>query len=194
VIFGIVLTAGRSSRLGFPKALAQLDGEIFVARAVRALREGGADPICVVVAPPHGSAIEAALEGVTFAHNPEPDRGMLSSLQTGLAVALRHAELDAVLFSLVDHPRVRPETIRLIAALPLAGARRPVFEGRGGHPVAISAALARELVSAPLTATLRELLVGKLTDVTVDDPGVVEDIDTPGELDASGGARSRDSV
>jgi len=190
VIFGIVLTAGRSSRLGFPKALAQLDGETFVARAVRALREGGADPICVVVAPPHGSAIEAALEGVTFAHNPEPERGMLSSLQVGLAVALRHADLDAVLFSLVDHPRVRPETIRRLAALPLSGARRPVYSGRGGHPVAISAVLARELASAPPTATIRELLVGQFADVIVDDPGVVEDIDTPRDLEDSGGSRA----
>ncbi|MBI3200983.1 MAG: nucleotidyltransferase family protein [Myxococcales bacterium] len=189
MIVGIVLTAGRSSRLGFPKALAKLDGETFVTWAVRALREGGADEICVVVGPPHASDIVAGVDHVVVAHNPEPERGMLSSLQAGLATALRHADLEAVLFSLVDHPRVRPETLRSLWAPPLVGARRPVYLGRGGHPVAISVALARTLAAAPPTATIRELLATEFEDVSVDDPGVVDDIDTPDQLDASGACR-----
>lgn len=186
MIVGIVLAAGRSSRLGFPKALAKVDDETFAARATRALRDGGCDEVCVVVGPPHATEIAASLGDVTAVHNPDPDRGMLSSLQVGIAFALAQPRLEAVLFSLVDHPRVRPETVRLMIAARTDGALRPVYQGRGGHPVLLSVELARELARAPVEASTRDLLRGRLADVAVDDPGVVEDIDTNAELVESG--------
>jgi len=186
VLVGIVLAAGRSSRLGSPKALAVLDGETFVARAITALRDGGCDQICVVVAPPHAALIEAELSGVAVLHNPNPERGMLSSLQVGLAFAAREPELEAVLFSLLDHPRVRAQTVQELVASHRAAPRRalrPVFGGRGGHPVLLSLDAIRDLLAAPDTASPRDVL-GALGDLPVDDPGVVDDVDVPADLAA----------
>lgn len=182
---GIVLAAGRSSRLGSPKALARLDGKTFVERAVESLRVGASAEVCVVVGPPHARAIEAALPGVTVVHNPSPERGMLSSLQIGLAFA-RERGADTVLFSLVDHPRVRPDTVEKLLA-GWSGSRRralrPVFGGRGGHPVVLSADAVTDLLAAAPTASIRDVL-GALDDLEVDDPGVVDDIDVPADLAA----------
>ncbi|MEJ7726951.1 MAG: NTP transferase domain-containing protein, partial [Actinomycetes bacterium] len=48
-VAGLVLAAGAGRRLGQPKALVSVDGRRFVDLAVDALREGGADPVLVVV-------------------------------------------------------------------------------------------------------------------------------------------------
>ncbi|HEU4912946.1 MAG TPA: NTP transferase domain-containing protein, partial [Actinomycetes bacterium] len=57
-IAGLVLAAGAGRRFGGPKALAEIDGERLVDRAVRALREGGSDPVYVVA-----GAAPLAVEG-----------------------------------------------------------------------------------------------------------------------------------
>jgi len=191
VLVGVVLAAGRSSRLGFPKALAELEGETFVARAIRTLTEGGCGEVCVVVAPPHGATIEAVLPGVPVVHNPEPDRGMLSSLQVGLGWAVSRPELGGVLFSLVDHPRLRASTVRCLIAAGTRRALRPVFAGRGGHPVLLDPGAVRDLLAAEPTASIRDVL-GTLEDLEVDDPGVVDDIDDLAGLEALGGTSTRE--
>jgi molybdenum cofactor cytidylyltransferase len=109
----------------------------------------------------------------------------------------RHGMPDAVLFSLVDHPRVRSETV---AALILTFERsaclalRPVCSGRGGHPVLLSASAVRAVMAAPATASTRDVLAlaGGVQDLVVNDAGVVDDIDTVGELDAIGASPSRE--
>jgi CTP:molybdopterin cytidylyltransferase MocA len=188
---GVVLAAGRSTRTGFPKALAELDGETFVARTLGTLREGGCDSLVLVVAPPHDTAIEGIARADRVARNPAPERGMLSSLQVGIEAALAdHPELRFVVFALVDHPRVRAETVRVLLAHAErtdTSALRPVFEGRGGHPVVLSRAVAQGLLGTN-AASVREAVADMVTwcDLLLDDPAVVDDADTPEALDALG--------
>src|SRR5271165_6975787 len=47
----IVPAAGKSRRMGRPKLLIPFDGEPLIARVVRALKGGGADPVIVVTPP-----------------------------------------------------------------------------------------------------------------------------------------------
>ncbi len=47
-VAGLVLAAGAGRRFGGPKALAMLDGERLVDRAVSLVRNGGCSPILVV--------------------------------------------------------------------------------------------------------------------------------------------------
>lgn len=184
-VAGIVLSAGRSSRLGFPKALAELDGVSFVERALDALTRGGCTDVCVVVGPPHEALVRAKLGGVAVVDNPEPERGMASSLQVALARVLRDESVGAVVFSLVDHPCVRADTIAALIACFSARADfalRPTFEGRGGHPVLLSRGAAEALASAGAARSVRDVLGSELRDLPVDDPGVIDDVDAPEEL------------
>ncbi|AKF07183.1 nucleotidyltransferase family protein [Sandaracinus amylolyticus] len=177
-VAGIVLAAGRSARAGRVKALDTLDGETWIARAVRAQRDAGVERVLVVLGEPHAARIARALpEGVRWVRNPAPARGMLSSLQ----VALAASDAERVVVSLIDHPRVRASTVRgLIAALD-AGAlvARPRFGGRRGHPYAIAGDAIRALREAPLDRSARDVLLGIVPalDVEVDDPGVLDDLD-----------------
>lgn len=178
---GVILAAGRSERMGEPKALLDVAGRTFLAAATAALLEGGCSDVVVVVA---DAAVAGAAEKlpVTTARNVSGST-QLDSLLVGLAELPQHVTGAVVLP--VDHPLVRPQTVRaLIDAGHVSSDAiiRPTCGGDPGHPTLFPRALwslladptlprgARSVVESPETRTV---------DVEVEDAGVLADIDTP---------------
>lgn len=191
IVGGVVLAAGASRRAGTIKALAELDGEALVARAIRTLREGGCDEVVVVVGPPHADAVAAAIGDARRVDNPAPERGMLSSLQRAL-----DDRWDAALVSLVDHPRVAPSTVRaLIDAFAAGDAElvRPTWEGRAGHPYLVARSVFDALREGDPAIGPRSIHAAcRRRDVEVADPAIREDLDTPEAIAAlTAGPRTR---
>jgi molybdenum cofactor cytidylyltransferase len=190
---GIVLAAGRSARMGRPKAALRLGpaGPTFAAAAVAALRGGGIDRV-VVVAGAHPEAVREALSGVTgveLVENPHWPSGQLSSLLAGLA-AVDGPDVAAVAVSLVDVPLVRPATVAaLVAAWRASGAPvvRPALGDRHGHPVIFDRSTFAALRAAPPEIGAKAVIAAHraaVLDLAVDDPGALRDVDTPGEYEA----------
>lgn len=181
-VAAVVLAAGRSSRIGEPKALLRMGGRSFVGRIVRTLASAGAHPILVVAAPDTAAAIGAAAPEAQLAVNAQPQRGQLSSLQTGLSAL--PPTIAAVLFMPVDLPLVRRDTVAaLIAEWRRAPAAvvRPVRAGRHGHPVLVDRRVMDALLAAGHDQTTRGIIrhcAGGITDVPVDDEGAFMDVDT----------------
>jgi molybdenum cofactor cytidylyltransferase len=185
MIAGIILAAGASRRMGSPKAMLQYRGETFLNRLIRVAGQV-ADRIVVVVGPPYAEQIRNhAIAGASFATNPAPERGQLSSLQ--IAAAALPADADGFFFIPVDCPAVAGETVQRLAA---AFARRdpqtlfviPRCGGRRGHPVFAARPIASELLALPAEAQAREVVhrhVSQTLYVDVDDPGILADIDDP---------------
>lgn len=173
----IILAAGESSRMGEPKALLTLNGETFVDRLVAAF-DGACDPV-IVVTGYHSEAVRAgARRNAVFVENPHPRRGMLSSLQCGIAAV--PGDCEGALFMPVDQPRVTPETIRAVLAASDALLAAPVCLGKRGHPVWIRRDLFAEFAAE--LASAREVIhrhAAERREVPVDDAGVLDDIDTP---------------
>lgn len=183
-IAGLILAAGASRRMGRLKPLVEYEGKTFLDRLIGLLRPH-CDPVLVVV----GEQADAVISGiaraseVAFVRNPQPERGQLSSLQCGL----RQIPEDraAVIFTPVDYPAVRPETVAaLVKAFETSGALVvvPVCAGRHGHPVAIHRDLFGELLELPAEATARDVLrrhTARTRYVEVADEGVLRDIDDP---------------
>jgi molybdenum cofactor cytidylyltransferase len=120
---------------------------------------------------------------VTTVMNPDPSRGMFSSIQVG-AGAVTGAPI-AVLPG--DMPFVRAETVRklLDAARLTGGIVSPRYAGRRGHPIVLSADVCAVLIDADPTTNLNELLraqLGQRVDLEVDDPGVLRDVDVTEDL------------
>jgi nicotine blue oxidoreductase len=129
----VLLAAGEGRRFGRPKALARIEGERFVDRAVRVLRAGGCADVIVVA-----GAAPLSVRDATVLDNPDWATGQASSLRAGLAAAEEGAAGAAVL-ALVDTPWVGPEAVARVISAWRAGAPVAVatYDGRRGHPVLI---------------------------------------------------------
>lgn len=176
---GVVLAAGSGSRLGTPKAQLRLDDVRLLDRAIAVLRAGGCDEVLAVVRP------TTDVDDARAVINPDPDRGLSSSLRLGLAAA-QDTEADLAVLLLVDLPGVGAAAVRCVLQAALAGASVVVatYAGHRSHPVGIGrphwdevAALARGDEGArPFLRTHPELVV------EVPCEGDPTDIDTPAQL------------
>lgn len=174
----IVLAAGSSSRMGRPKALleAKPGGLTFVDAVVLTACAAGVSALRVVVAPGFERPDSS------YVVNPDPVAGMLSSIHRGLD-AIREP-IEAVLVWPVDHPYVRLETVTAMLAAFRAGGPPivvPTYEGCRGHPVLFAARVVPELYAADPTRGAAAVVHAHddRLELAVDDPGVIDDIDTP---------------
>ena len=115
--------------------------------------------------------------------NPDPARGMFSSIQAGLAIAGG----DVVLVLPADMPFVAPQTVAAVVARAAATGSVvvPVHETRRGHPIAIPRPLCDALLALAPTTTLKDALSAagaSMVLLDVPDPGVLRDVDVPGDL------------
>jgi molybdenum cofactor cytidylyltransferase/nicotine blue oxidoreductase len=162
--------------MGRPKADLVVAGERLVDRAARVLAEGGCDPVVCVVR--EGAEVPGAVVVV----NPDPERGMRSSLELAVGAA---DDADALAILLVDAPGVGADAVRAVLAAWQPG-RIAVgrYGDRRGHPtVAAPAEWRAALVLAGPDEGARALLAGRpdLVD-EIDVPGDPTDLDTPEDL------------
>jgi molybdenum cofactor cytidylyltransferase len=198
VIPVVILAAGKSTRMGRPKALMPAgNGETFLSRIMRTFLEAGVDDIVVVLghqAEAIVQAVEARSTTARFVLNPDYETGQLSSLLAGLAVVDRPG-VQACLVTLVDVPFVTAATVRAVmeryreAHAPIV---RPVSGSRHGHPVLIDRSLFPLLRAADPGAGAKPVIRAHAStagDVPVDDDGAFLDIDTPADFErvADGG-------
>jgi molybdenum cofactor cytidylyltransferase len=187
MIYGVLLAAGSSSRMGRPKQLLRWQGRALVRHAAEVALASRLDGLVVVLgaAAAEVRAALAGLEGpVALAHCADHAEGQAASLRAGLA-ALPAATQAAVVL-LVDMPLVTPRVIdALIAAHeaePEALAVIPRHGGRRGNPTLLTAPLFPELRALRGDTGARGVLehhAPRLRWLDTDDPAVVTDLDTP---------------
>ncbi len=202
-VAGLLLAAGGGRRLGMPKALVRWPpgagdgGELLAQRGLKLLRDGGCDPVAVVLGA-GADAVEAAtdLSGALVVRNPEWATGMGSSLRAGLAALARlEPPPAAAVVALVDQPLVGAAAVRrLIAAwqaTPGSAAVVATYAGRPRNPVLLDrSAWAAAADAARGDEGARGFLRGgagydaPVVEVACDGTGSPDDIDTPEQLAA----------
>ena len=188
MIPALVLAAGRSSRMGRPKATLPISGEgdTFLTRIVRTLLDANLDDVVIVLG--HEAANIADSFAATGLRaravlNRDYDRGQLSSLKVGLTMIDRPG-VEAVLLTLVDVPLVSASTVRAVLERyrrTHAPVVRPVNGDRHGHPLIIDRALFSVVRGADEAQGLKPIVrsnASPLGDVIVEDEGAFVDIDT----------------
>ena len=190
-IAGVVLAAGKSSRMGGPnKLLAEIGGKPLVRIVVDAVLASRARPV-VVVTGHQRDKVEAALAGlpVKFVHNPHFADGLGTSLKAGIAGL--PAEVDGAIVCLGDMPQVDAALIdRLIGAFdPDHGALvvLPTIDGKRGNPVVWSRRFFPDLMAVEGDVGAR-YLIGRYTEAVAEVPltgtAALTDVDTPEALAA----------
>jgi len=186
VIAGILLSAGTGTRFGGDKLLAPLpDGTPVGVRAARTLRDA-VDRALAVVRPGDGALAALLLaEGLDVAACPSAAEGMGASLAFGVASC---PEADGWVVALADMPFLRRETVGEVARRLRQGAlvAAPTLRGRRGHPVGFGRSLRGELIGLRGDEGARHLLAthaGRVETFASEDPGILLDVDTLGDLE-----------
>ncbi len=139
----LILAAGRSTRMGAPKATVRLpQGDTFLERILKTLAQVALREVIVVVNP----QLEVSLAPPVRWLDAPSDAPQSSSLQIGLKGL--QSDSDGVLVWPVDHPLVSLDTVKhVVEAFQTTGA--PIVQPaspRPGHPVIFSSRLYQELL------------------------------------------------
>lgn len=199
---GVILAAGFSTRMGRDKALLPWPPVAEGTAAVNTFLGSWIDvlqqetELVIVVAGHNQSQIAPVVyeHGGFLIQNERPERGQFSSLQVGVRDVLNRGR-DAAVIALVDRPPVVPGTIRelqhaLLSSSPEVWAVVPEIrrgeEVSHGHPVAVGRDMIEAFLRASAESTAREVEHHHrqhIHYVSVDDPRIAMNIDTPEEYD-----------
>lgn len=184
-VYGIVLAAGLSSRMGSAKQLLPFGEQTVLQTVVSVLLDSDLAGIHVVLGHLAGD-IAASLAGkpVVCVENSRYREGMLSSVQAGVLSLPEGAQ--AAMLVLGDQPQLQVGDVAAV----LKGYRDsgkgiviPVSAGRRGHPIILDLGLYRsDIFDADPEKGLKPIVRSHPNDtleVDVADEAVLRDIDTP---------------
>jgi CTP:molybdopterin cytidylyltransferase MocA len=186
MIPAIVLAAGRSSRMGRPKASLPIGDDTFLSRIVRTFLDAGVEDVVVVVGHDAESIVaDFAKSGLParFVVNTNYDRGQLSSMLAALSIVDRPG-VTAVLITLVDVPLVAAATVRAVIEryrTTRAPVVRPTSGARHGHPLLLDRSMFHLLRAADPETGAKPVVRAHASadgDLELDDEGAFTDIDT----------------
>lgn len=148
MISAIVLAAGESTRMGFPKLLLQIKGKSLLQHVIdNALQSKVSEVIVVLGADAAKLRREIKQSQVQIIENASYKEGLSSSLKVGLQAISPQAQ--AVLVLLADQPLVSHAVIdALIDKYEESGSIivAPVYNGKRGNPVFFDSSLLPELL------------------------------------------------
>jgi len=189
----IVPAAGRGSRFGGPlhKLAQPFEGATVLGTTVRHAIESQL-PVVVVTTAALAPLVSGllAMRDIVVLSDAEAARGMGATIATGVA---ERSGAPGWLVLPGDMPLVQPGTLLAVAGVleqhPVAYAQ---FQGRRGHPVAFAAELYSELIQLSGDDGARRVMLRyPAHGQDVDDAGVVQDVDTPADLEAARSVTAR---
>lgn len=181
-VAGIILAAGRSSRMGRIKQLLPFRSKTILDAVLNSVRASRLKPVVLVL----GHAAERIRRTVEVCQvrvtvNGDYNQGQSTSLKAGLAAI--PVDVDAAMFILGDQPLISPQMIdRLVAEHEKCRAPLviPVVEGKRGNPVIIGRALfpaIRTLNGDTGARVLFDRFADQIRTVSIHDPAIHFDID-----------------
>ena len=198
-IGAVILAAGYASRMGTPKSLLPLGRSTAVEEAITRFRKAGIEQVSVVVGY-QAERITPLLDhlGVAWVLNEQYERGMLSSVLTG--VRSLESRVEAFFLLPVDIPLVKPTTIRMLSTAYGNGHSwviYPCFQGERGHPPLIATACLPKDLSFDHPGGLRAFLLQyehMARDIEVVDQAILMDCDTPADYEKMKAYAGREDI
>ncbi len=203
----VVLAAGDSTRMGYPKALLPLGADdTFITRILKTICKVGL-PRPIIILGKAAQIIQPRIRnwpGEIYV-NPDPGRGQLSSIQ--LALSHIHSVFSSCLIWPVDQPTVSENLVRNLAQLFITSESLiaiPRCRHKRGHPAIFHRTLFQEFLGTPVEEGPKSILKRHRKAIAVmqtDELAAIQDIDTPSDYQALTGeslesalARSSDNA
>jgi molybdenum cofactor cytidylyltransferase len=180
----LLLAAGSSRRFGSDKRLALLpDGRPLLLAAVDTVLRSHL-PLQVCLRPGDDVLRERLLAaGVAVLECQHANRGMGATLAEAVA---QLADWHGLLVALGDMPAIQPDSFRQVAeALTANAIVTPTFQGQSGHPVGFGRDFFPALSRLDGDTGARDLLArsgSARRSLPLVDPGILRDVDFPGDL------------
>lgn len=182
-IWAIILAAGESKRMGFPKMLLDFSGVTMIERVIENIVASEIYNIMIVLGAEKDKLIEIVSRyQVSYCYNENFTEGMLSSVKCGFRNI--PAGSDAILVFQGDQPFIFPEVINLVIREYQSsdkGIVIPVCNGKRGHPILIDGRLRNDIFILDSTEGLRSLAYKyyeNVLEVETSDKGILRDFDT----------------
>ncbi len=188
-IGAIILSAGKSGRLGEPKAFLRMNGETFIYHLIKKLNKFcnrlvivfGFESEKMIHKLISDNVIKSYLDKIRVVVNHYYEDGMFSSIQCGIA---EMKDEDYIIIQQVDQPGL-PEEFYSQFITSLEGYvewMQPSYDGIPGHPIIISRQIAQSILMENSKSTLRDFkkrnihIKTKIFECTF--PQIHQDIDT----------------
>jgi molybdenum cofactor cytidylyltransferase len=160
-VFGIVLAAGSSSRLGRPKQLLELEGRPLLQHTIDCVEQAGLADVVLVLGHRHEDIRAAVTLPIQWrvVINPNYLQGQSTSLRVGLEAA--SAQAQAALLVLGDQPAISPVALRAVVDAyqgPTTPVVQAIYRGTPGHPVLFDRGVWADLVAIEGDRGARDLL------------------------------------
>lgn len=188
-VVAVVLAAGLSERFGSSKLTAPFRGRPLVKHVIgvacRAIGEGLVDRVVAVVPADDGALQQLVREaGATAVINPDPTRGLASSIRIGLDAV---AGAQAAVILLGDQPLVSLEAVAALLDAHRASPGavvRPAYgaEAAPGHPVIVPCRWWPRLSGGEGDRGFAAALGPEVPVIRLPLPGRNPDVDTPSDL------------
>ena len=181
--WAIILAAGESRRMGFPKMLLTFNERTMIENVISNVTESKIENTMVVLGSERDKIVKLIEKyNVRYCYNDNYKEGMLSSVKCGFRNL--PSGYNAVLVFQGDQPLINPNAINAVIDAYLSsekGIAIPVFKNRRGHPILIARKYKDEIEKLSPVKGLRSL-ADKFSDdvleVDTDEEGILRDFDT----------------
>jgi molybdenum cofactor cytidylyltransferase len=182
-IRSIILAAGESKRMGFPKMLLQFNGKTMIEKVIENVADSDSDSILVVLGSDSDELIGVVSEyDVKYCYNDNYRKGMLSSVQCGI----KNLPLDTGAFLVFqgDQPFISPEVINSVIGAYRSSGKGiiiPVCNEKRGHPLLLDIKYREQIDHLDPDEGLRAITrihSDDIHEVETDETGILRDFDT----------------
>jgi molybdenum cofactor cytidylyltransferase len=182
-IWSIILAAGESKRMGFPKMLLEFSGKTMIENVIGNVAESETDGILVVLGANSEELIDLVRKfDVKYCYNENYKEGMLSSVRCGFANLPE--DFTAALVFQGDQPFVSASVINIVINAYRSSGRGiviPVYKGKRGHPLLLDSRYGEQVANLDPGKGLRAISYlhpEDVLEVETDAEGILRDFDT----------------
>ena len=177
----MILAAGSSTRLGTDKALIRIGGRTLVGWLSERVAKIGVD-VTVVANKSNIEEISEDLLEAKVVENSEPQKGRTGSLKVGISSIDSKGKNYRLLVMPVDRPGFSNSTLEQLISFEESSC--PIKDGKGGHPLLLSAGDVERVRGSAGDSPLREIV--DPTRFEVFDEMLHLNIDTPPDMERFG--------